>query len=210
MIMNIIISVIIFFTYIHVLVHLYVNNINKVDNFSTLSSSEITLNCHKKIPFVFDIGDININVSDLSHNHINTYEPITLLEPNVHFTPSHNVYYNCSKIETNLSCRNFYLPSDISCNVVLIHPKYKLNFEENFDKFTFKINDENKILDNKNYKNIILNPGQALFVPNYWLVYLKTDGYLNKIQYTTFLNNICFIKPKELFMNIYNSIISIK
>ena len=189
MISKILMFIVILFIYIHVLIHFHVTKDNTLSKLDDVNSKEITFKCHYKTPFYFDYSH-----PDLSLN--NTYEPIPLLEPNVHFFPSHTSTHDTETLHTNLHCRTFYKVADMSAEFVLIHPKYSHNFITT-DGLNYTI-EADSIKNNNLYIHKTLYKNEMLYVPNYWLVYYETKVTVEKIQYSTLLKQVCFIKEKAM------------
>jgi len=78
----------------------------------------------------------------------------------------------------------------------LIHPKYIDNFKIN-NNCSFDTNEKyiKYINKSKLFIKVNLNKGEVLFVPNYWIIYynLKKEDFIEKIQYSTILNQSSFI-----------------
>lgn len=185
MISEILMFIIILFIYVHVLIHLYVSNDNTLIKLGDVNSKEITFRCHHKTPFYFDYAHTDLSLND-------AYESIPLLEPNVHFYPQHTSTHNTDTLQSNLHCRTFYKVTDMSASFVLIHPKYTHNFTVT-EGLNYAI-DAETIKNNTSFIHKTLSKNEMLFVPNYWLVYYETSGTVEKIQYSTLLNQVCFLK----------------
>lgn len=187
MISGILMFIVILFIYTHILIHFYVVKENSISKLKDVNGNEITYRCHHKIPYYFDYSHTDLSLND-------TYESIPMLEPNVHFFPTHTTSTDTESLHTNLHCRNFYKVTDMSANFILIHPKYTHNFKL-LDGLNYSIEKDN-IKRNPSFIHKTLSKNEMLFVPNYWLVYYETNGVVEKIQYATLLNQMCFLKHK--------------
>lgn len=206
MIIRILFIIIILFIYIHIYIHLHVSKYNEINSsLLDINNNELTNKIYNKLPFIFNAEHI-ITKTDLSQCiidnecYIKTYEPYKLLEPSVKFFTK-NVIYKKNKhyLHYNLHCRTFYKSNDDPINFVIIHPKYKYNFNEKQD-CNYETSEQiiNYIKNSKNFINITIKKDEILFVPNYWIVYYEiTDNQsVECIQYSTILNQFSFIIHK--------------
>ena len=131
------------------------------------------------------------------------YENINILEPFVKFYTD-NLKIEFKKKNKNLPLeyfkhyRNFYIVKEGSIKVTLIHPKYKENFIQNNKLITNKENIK-FIKDNSQFKTIILNKNQCIFIPNYWIIFLEnveSKTTIELLQFKSIMNELCFIKEK--------------
>ena len=166
------------------------NEFNDIDD---LSKQKITSTIYFKLPFVFDGSNIiKPYVTSKEKIFVKPYEPLPLLEPVVRFFPKDTIYKlkknKIIDLHHNLECRNFYMIHSGKVIIYCIHPKYK-----NLDISDIEQNDE--IL------RVELYPNSILFVPNYWLVYVKSfeKSVVEKVQYKTIMNEVNFIYDKYSF-----------
>jgi len=214
MLWEIIIIITIFFTYFHIYMMFKVNKNNEIFNFNnTLSKQNITNEIAYKLPFYFNMDHLmrETNNGKLieKHKYYNiykqNYENINILEPFVKF------YYNNTKIELKKKnkylpleyfkhYRNYYIVHNGSVKITLIHPKYKENFIQNNKIITNKENIK-FIKNNLQFKSVVLNKNQCIFIPNYWIVLVEnydTNSTIELIQFKSLINELCFIKEKYL------------
>ena len=188
--MKIIFYFLLIMTAIHIYLHFMIHPENDFSTIKEITREEITDTVYYKLPFIIKGIDTQIELKEcvkLSKTvYTKTYEPIDLLEPLVKFFPKDTVYKlkknKTMPLETNLECRNFYIVHQGSAIIHAIHPKYK-------DVPLDKIEEHSKILQNT------LGEKEAVFVPNYWGVYIKAmdDTIIEKVQYSTIMNQANFI-----------------
>jgi hypothetical protein len=176
-----------------------------MNDIEDITKQTITDTIYMKLPFLFNGTTIMHNLDnkmDLSSNkYYNAYsllyESIPLLEPSVKFFPTSMVYSitkknKCVPYERNLECRNFYIVHSGKANITCIHPKYKDHFTQGNIKNEY-------IKNNNNFIHLELYPNSVLFVPNYWYVHIESlekDTVIEKIQYSTILNQASFLYEK--------------
>ena len=104
-------------------------------------------------------------------------------------------------LESFLYYRNYYMVHEGKIKVTLIHPKYKENFIKNNKLITNKENIK-FIKGNSQFKHVVLEKNQCIFIPNYWIVFVENleepNTIVELIQYKSILNELCFIKEKYL------------
>jgi len=195
-------------TYLHIIIHLNITNDNSIYNITDVSKEIIHNKIMDKTPFYFNGITISSSLKlDNYKKHKTyyekTYDSIELLEPTVKCYPKHNIYplqkNNYIRLHTNLECRNFYKVSSGSVYIVCIHPKYKSMFKESGNKFISNKKIMDYIKTNSSFIHIILHTNHILFLPNYWLIYIiskEPDTIVEKIQYSTILNQSCFLYEK--------------
>jgi hypothetical protein len=201
----ILIIILVIFVYLHIYIHFSVNPSNKMTELEDLTKQTITDTIYMKLPFLFNGTTIMNNLDQSLNNKIDSssnkyyktysiiYKSIPLLEPSVKFFPSSLVYSISKKnkfipFERNLECRNFYIIHSGKANITCIHPKYKDHFVSGNIK-------DDMIKTNDNFIHLELYPNSVLFVPNYWYVHIESlekDTMIEKIQYSTILNQSCF------------------
>jgi hypothetical protein len=205
--------IIIIFVYLHVYIHFSVNPSNKMNELEDVTKQSITDTVYMKLPFLFNGTSIMNpveNKMDVSSNkyyktYSLIYKSIPLLEPSVRFYSTDTLIEihkknKCIPIERNLECRNFYMVHSGRATITCIHPKYKDHFINGNVK-------DDIIKNNDNFIHLELYPNSVLFVPNYWYVHIESlekDTTIQKIQYSTILNQVCFQYEKltkEMFNN---------
>lgn len=212
---ELIILIIIFFIYFHIYMMFKINKNNEIYEFNNvLSKQNITNEIAYKYPFYFNIDHIIQNNPNgkIIENHKNyniynqNYEAINILEPFVKFYDN-NIKIEFKKKNKNLSLesflyyRNYYMVHEGKIKVTLIHPKYKENFIKNNKLITNKENIK-FIKGNSQFKHVVLEKNQCIFIPNYWIVFVENleepNTIVELIQYKSILNELCFIKEKYL------------
>ena len=188
------------FSYLHIIIHYTItkeNTIYRLDDVSHIHN-EVT----HKVPFYFNGSMIqpSLNFADykkIKKGYEKIYETIELLEPSVRFFPSHTIipFKKYMKLHRNLECRNFYKLSKGSALFICIHPKYKSLFKHKKNKFEINKDIIKYIKSNSLFVHILLNKDSVLFLPNYWLLFIvaKEESIVEKIQYSTILNQTCFL-----------------
>ena len=188
------------FSYLHIIIHYTItkeNTIYRLDDVSHIHN-EVT----HKVPFYFNGSMIqpSLNFADykkIKKGYEKIYESIELLEPSVRFFTSHTIipFKKYMKLHRNLECRNFYKLSKGSALFICIHPKYKSLFKHKQNKFEINKDIIKYIKSNSLFVHILLNKDSVLFLPNYWLLFVvaKEECIVEKIQYSTILNQTCFL-----------------
>jgi len=187
--------------YFHIYIHFCINSENELLSLSDVCKTEITSFVYKKQPFLFNgmtlrkEPDLSNKPTTKTKNYeifVSTYEPTPLLEPTVKFFPTTSFYKfprtGKSILETNLECRTFYRVHSGTFHMTCIHPKYKEHFTEKHDSKFIK--------EHEQMLHVEVHPDTILFIPNYWFVYiepLSKDASLEKIQYSTILNQVNFL-----------------
>lgn len=209
MIIRLFIIIIILFVYIHIYIHLHVSKYNELNTLYDINHNEITNQIYYKLPFFFKAEHIehNVDISQcLIENDylIKPYETYKLLEPSVKFFNTNVIYHNNKHyLHYNLHCRTFYKCLNKPIDFIIIHPKYKDNFNELKDG-CYETNDKiiSYIKNSKNFINITIQKDEILFIPNYWIVYFELcENKIEKIQYSTILNQFSFLFYKLAFYN---------
>jgi len=191
--------------YFHIYIHFCINSENELLNVSDVCKTELTSTIYKKQPFLFNGMTLRkepeLSKNKISHKHydifVSTYQPSPLLEPTVRFFPASH-FYKFSKpgksiLETNLECRTFYRVHSGKFHMTCIHPKYKEHFTEKHDSKFIK--------EHTQMIHLEVHPDSILFIPNYWFVYIEPltkDASLEKIQYSTILNQVNFLYKKYI------------
>jgi len=199
---------IIIIIYFHIYIHFCINTENELLTLSDVCKTELTSTIYKKQPLLFDgitlrrEPDLSKS-SKVSHKYydlfVSTYQSSPLLEPTVRFFPECHFYkfhkIGKSILETNLECRNFYRVHSGKFHMSCIHPKYK-------DHFTEKHNPK-FIKEHTQMIHLEVHPDSILFIPNYWYVYIEPltkDATLEKIQFSTILNQVNFLYKKYIHL----------
>lgn len=197
---------IIIILYFHIYIHFCINSENELLSVTDVCKTELTSTIYKKQPFLFNGMTLRkepdlSKTSKISHKHydifVSTYQPSPLLEPTVRFFPASH-FYKFNKIgksilETNLECRTFYRVHSGNFHMTCIHPKYKEHFTEKHDSKFIK--------EHTQMIHLEVHPDSILFTPNYWYVYIEPltkDASLEKIQYSTILNQVNFLYKKYI------------
>ena len=191
--------------YFHIYIHFCINSENELLNVSDVCKTELTSTIYKKQPFLFNGMTLRkepeLSKNKISHKHydifVSTYQPSPLLEPTVRFFPASHFYKfgkpGKSILETNLECRTFYRVHSGKFHMTCIHPKYKEHFTEKHDSKFIK--------EHTQMIHLEVHPDSVLFIPNYWFVYIEPltkDSSLEKIQYSTILNQVNFLYKKYI------------
>lgn len=191
--------------YFHIYIHFCINSENELLNVSDVCKTELTSTIYKKQPFLFNGMTLRkepeLSNNKISHKHyeifVSTYQPSPLLEPTVRFFPVSHFYKfgkpGKSILETNLECRTFYRVHTGRFHMTCIHPKYKEHFTEKHDSKFIK--------EHTQMIHLEIHPDSVLFIPNYWFVYIEPltkDASLEKIQYSTILNQVNFLYKKYI------------
>jgi hypothetical protein len=160
-----------------------------------------------KVPFYFNGSNIQSSFKFSEYKKIkNTYEkiyePIELIEPSVKFFANHHIipFKKYVKLHRNLECRNFYKLSKGRALFICIHPKYKSLFQHKDHCFEHNKDIIQYIKSNSSFIHIVLDKDNVLFLPNYWLLFIvaKEECIIEKIQYSTLLNQVCFKLKKYI------------
>lgn len=186
--------------YLHILIHFNVNPDNSIQLLHEISRENIENQIMLKLPFYFN--GFTINNSDISMNNMKEfdkpYESITILEPYVKFFPNHKLYQiekkKYLKLHENKECRNFYKITQGIMWFICIHPKYKLLFQKKDKQYVCDKTMIKNMKMNNDYIHIVLHKDSVLFLPNHWLLFgiAKEQCILEKIQYSTIMNQPCF------------------
>lgn len=196
---------IIIIIYFHIYIHFCINSENELLSLTDVCKTEITSFIYKKQPFLFngttlrkepDVSKGSKKKSKGYEIFVSTYEALPLLEPTVKFFPSSSFYkFKSGKsiLETNLECRTFYRVHTGTFHMTCIHPKYKEHFTEKHDSKFIK--------EHEQMLHIEVHPDTVLFIPNYWFVYIEAlskDASLEKIQFSTILNQVNFLYKRYI------------
>ncbi|ADX05831.1 hypothetical protein 162322314 [Organic Lake phycodnavirus 1] len=175
------------------MIHFSISKDNSIYRLYDITKENIRTQITYKTPFYFD-GSTILNTSEHPPKTIQhkIYESIDILEPNVKFFPSHNIYpfQKYMKLHRNLECRNFYKITHGSCRAICIHPKYKSLFKHKKNVFEYNKKIHHYIRENSLFIHVSFKKDDVLCLPNFWLLvlYSKTPCVVEKIQYSTILN----------------------
>jgi hypothetical protein len=195
-----------------------VNKNNNVEIFDeVLSKQSITSEIAYKYPFKFNVGhlDLNYNISNIDSSEnmqegknckkqLLDYQRNSILEPYVsHSNSAYQITLLNEKSYSNmvqhLHYRNFYFSKKGTVNIILVHPQYVENFIKENEISTSKKNLK-YLKQNKNFVHVQLKKDEALFVPNYWIVFVENnhskESIFYLIQYKSLMNELCFLKKK--------------
>jgi hypothetical protein len=195
------------FTYLHIIIHFTITKQNSIYRLYDVTKDNIHSEIMNKVPFYFNGSTIqsSLKITDykkIKQGYEKMYESIELLEPSVRFFATHFIipFKKYIKLHRNLECRNFYKISKGSALFICIHPKYKSLFKHNDHIFEQNKDIVKYIESNSSFIHILLNKDNVLFLPNYWLLFIvsKEDCIVEKIQYSTILNQPCFKLKKYI------------
>ena len=195
-----------------------INKNNIVEDFDeVLSKQSITSEIAYKYPFKFNFShlDLDYNISNIDENtsieqgknckkEILDYKHNHIFEPYVSHSHECHQYtlYNdksYSNLVQNLYYRNFYFAKKGKLNVILVHPQYVENFIKDNEISTSKKNLK-YLKSNDHFIHVELKKHEALFVPNYWVVFIENkqskESMFYLIQYKSMMNELCFLKKK--------------
>lgn len=193
--------------------------INKHNNFyeydKELTRQNINNEILLKIPFHFDGSHLNsvINISNHQitekdkNNKSKKYNMIEsgliLLKPYIKATLIDTLYlikkHGQIQIHMNNESINYYFVRDGSVEIVLIHPKFRDNFESVEKANTKEM--KHYIEHNDHFHKMKCGKGTIVFVPNDWMVYIKNAGLqeclIEKLTYSTIINKfMSYFKKK--------------
>lgn len=216
MLLEIAIALFIFIVYFLIYVECKINKNNKIYHYDKeLTRQNISNEILLKAPFHFDGAHLNSPLEfgnykskkkdkdNKMKEYIMVQDEILLLKPYVKSEVSDTLY--CMKangkidIHSNDESINYYFIRSGSAEIFLIHPKFKDNFsmkKKSSNKETHKY-----IENNEHFHNLKCKAGSVVFVPNYWMVYIKNsddlDCSIEKISYSTLINKFMFYFKKN-------------
>jgi len=216
MLLEIFLVLFIFIIYFLFYVEHKINKHNKIYEYNKeLTRQNINNEILLKMPFYFDGSHLNssINISNYKmkeKDKINKFKQynmvqseLLLLKPYIKTTVIDDLYCikkdGQMKIHTNNESINYYFVRDGCAEIILIHPKFKDNFE-NLEKSNTK---EMKyyIENNEHFHKVKCNKGMIMFVPNYWMIYVKniatSDCFIEKFTYSTMINKFMLYFKKK-------------
>lgn len=216
MILEIFIALFIFIVYFLIYVECKINKNNIIYHYDKeLTRKNINNEILLKAPFHFDGAHLNFPLEmdnyklkkkdkdNKTKEYTMIHNEILLLKPYVKSKVSHTLY--CMKsngkidIHSNDESINYYFVRTGSADVFLIHPKFK-------DNFSFSKTNSNKeihkyVENNEHFHKLDCQEGNIIFVPNYWLIYIKNSGKsqcsIEKISYSTLINKFMFYFKKN-------------
>ena len=195
------------FTYLHIIIHFTITKKNSIYRLNDVTKENIHNEIMNKVPFYFNGQNIQSSLlfseyKKIKEGYLKIYEKIELIEPSVKFFANHSIipFKKYIKLHRNLECRNFYKVSKGNALFICIHPKYKTLFKHNNNVFEINKDIIQYIKSNSSFIHIMLNKENVLFLPNYWLLFIvtKEECIVEKIQYSTILNQICFKLEKYI------------
>ena len=215
MLVEISIILLIFVLYFLFYVECKVNKNNKIFQYDKeLTRQNINNEILLKMPFYFNGEHLNneIKIQDYKMEEKHKDEKrkvyqilednIVLLKPYIKFDCSHKLHEikknGKYKIHKNNESINYYFVRSGSCEMFLVHPRFKENFQENDDSKSL----ESYIEGNQHFHNITCNKGNIIFVPNEWIVYIKNkndeDCLIEKLSYSTIINKFMLYFKKNI------------
>lgn len=195
------------FIYVHLILHFTITKENSIYRLEDVTKENIHNEILNKVPFYFKGSTIQSSLlfSDYKKNkegYLKMYETIELLEPGVKFFAKHSIlpFKKYIKLHRNLECRNFYKVSKGNALFICIHPKYKSLFKHSDNVFEMNKDILQYIHSNSSFIHVMLSKDNVLFLPNYWLLLIVTKEkcIVEKIQYSTILNQMCFKLEKYI------------
>lgn len=215
MLLEISIILLIFALYFLFYVECKVNKNNKIFAYDKeLTRQNINNEILLKMPFYFDGEHLNNEIKiknckieeKYKHEKRKVYQNlennIILLQPYIKFDCNnklHEIKKNGTyKIHKNEESINYYFVRDGSCEIILIHPRFKENFQENDCSKSL----ESYIEGNSHFHTVKCNKGSIIFVPNEWLVYIKNNNdkecLIEKLSYSTIINKFMLYFKKNI------------
>uniref|UniRef100_A0AB39J6T4 Cupin type-1 domain-containing protein n=1 Tax=Florenciella sp. virus SA2 TaxID=3240092 RepID=A0AB39J6T4_9VIRU len=207
--------------YFLVYVDIKINKNNEFYNFDDtgeLTRQNLNNEILLKMPFYFDADHINREFSkeDLillekdKKNKYKKYKKIgnsfDLFTPNIK-SEMIDIMYILSKggsvpIHTNDESITYYFVRNGDADVVLIHPKFKDNFDIK------KENDIKYLWNNSSFKKMHCKKGTVVYVPNGWLVSFVNNKdqkcNIEKLSYSTIINKLILYFKKVFNYNSKN------
>lgn len=169
------------FTYLHIIIHFTITKQNTIYRLNDPVTKDIVHHeVMNKIPFYFR----------WSLDHYEVFEPSVK-----YFQKQKSIHFKkYIKLHRNLECRNFYKVVKGNPWFICIHPKYKSMFKHKDHNFEHNKKVVKQIKGNSSFISVVLSKDDVLFLPNYWLLFVvaKEESNIEKIQYSTILNQPCF------------------
>jgi hypothetical protein len=216
MLLEIFLVLFIFVIYFLFYVEYKINKHNKIYEYDKeLTRQNINNEILLKMPFYFDGSHLNssVNISNYKirekdkTNKFKEYNMVEseliLLKPYIKSSLTDTLYSMKKdgqlKIHTNDESINYYFVRDGSAEMILIHPKFKDNFENAEKANTKEIKDY--IENNDHFHKVNCSKGTITFVPNGWMVYVKnistSDCLIEKLTYSTIINKFMLYFKKK-------------
>ena len=165
----------------------------KLENLKDLFSNDISNNY------------ISVNNSEfLQETNINKYfEKDEKIKPNLVSNKKYDLIIGkkgvSTKLKYELYYRNFLYVTTGQCRVKLYSPQNKNNLplNKNYEVFEYSVN-KNPFLENMDGysgSEIVLNPGEILFIPPYWFYALcfEDNSSLCSFHYGTYMSNLSLL-----------------
>jgi len=216
MLLEIFLVFLIFTIYFLFYVEYKINKNNKYYKYNReLTRQNINNEILLKMPFSFDGSHLNssINISNYKikeNDRINKFKKynmvgseLLLLKPYIKSTLVNNLYLikknGQIKIHKNNESINYYFVRDGNVEIVLIHPKFKDNFD-NTEKTDSK-ETKKYIENNDHFHKVNCIKGTIMFVPNDWMIIVQNIGKLDclveKLTYSTIINELMLYFKKK-------------
>ena len=204
-----------FMVYFFFYIEYKINKNNKIYEYDKeLTRQNINNDIMLKMPFYFDGSHLTspLNISSYKmtkkdkKNNVKEYSimenELALLKPYIKCDLKDTLFSIKSSgqigIHTNTESVNYYFAKSGSAELFLIHPRFKDNFET--EQSNSK-ESQDYIGKNKHFHRLTLNKGRIVYVPNYWMVYIKNvekgDCYIEKISYSSLINKFMFYFKKK-------------
>tara|TARA_B100001996_G_C18543405_1_gene547851 strand:+ start:182 stop:823 length:642 start_codon:yes stop_codon:yes gene_type:complete len=202
----------IFIFYFLFYVEFKINKNNKIFKYDKeLTRQNINNEILLKMPFYFDGSHLNqdLNIEDYKlekkDKKIKEYSilenTLILLKPYIKCGSNHKLYVlkkdGKIDIHKNNESINYYFIRDGKCEIFLIHPKFRDNFNESKNKIAL----ESYIENNKHFHRIDGKKGNIVFIPNNWLLYIKNkqseECYIEKLSFSTIINKFMLYFKKN-------------
>lgn len=169
-------------------VELKINKNNEISEFSDeLTRQNLNNEIMFKAPFYFDASHLNNGVREedkilIEKDKKNRSKKFSTLSvpPKIFFPfikhSSHNTLYDIKKdgkipLQPNRYSFCYYFVKKGNAKFSLVHPKFKDNFED-YPRWS----DDKYIWENLSFKQIECSEGTVVYVPNKWMVSVKSDG----------------------------------
>lgn len=216
MLLEVFLALFIFILYFLFYVESKVNKHNKIFEFDKeLTRQNINNEVLLKMPFYFDGSHLNtsINISNYkikekdkinkSKQYNMVGSELLLFKPYIKTSVTDALYSvkknGQIKIHTNDESINYYFVRDGSAEMILIHPKFKDNFENIQNSISTEV--KHYIENNDHFHKVNFYKGTIAFVPNDWMIYMKNVGtvdcLIEKISYSTIINKFMLYFKKK-------------
>lgn len=216
MLVEITILIFLFAVYFLFYVEIKVNKNNDVYFYDeSLTKKSLSNETMLKTPFFFEASHLNPHVSkskltvvekDKKNKYkkmISDREAPKLLQPYLRHQTEINLFCLKEKGEipyhTNNNSVNYFIVRKGNIKIVLVHPKYKDNFENNCSK--------EYIWNNPSFKYLNCQEGHVVYVPNDWFVSIKNvshddgEAIIEKISFITIVRSLLNFVNKQFNYN---------